>query len=124
MRLLLVEDEADIRLIGEMSLRDIGGFEVCCAASGEEALQLAQTFHPEVFLLDVMMPGIDGPTTLAALRKLPEHAHTPVIFITAKVGRGDQDKLRSSGAHGVISKPFDPFELPKLVTRMLGSTAV
>src|SRR5690606_24952165 len=84
-RILYVEDDADVRKLATFALRMVGKFEVEPCASGEEALEKARTFAPQLLLLDVMMPGMDGPTTLAHLRALPEIASVPAIFMTAKV---------------------------------------
>ena len=84
-RILCIEDEADIRAITELALETVGGFVLHCCASGEQAIREAVGFAPELILLDVMMPGMDGPTTLQALRQRGAMAATPVIFMTAKV---------------------------------------
>src|SRR5581483_6570821 len=110
-RLLYVEDERDIRKIALVSLRDVGGFEVTLAASGPEALEKVVAARPDVILLDVLMPGMDGPETLRELRKLPEASGTPVIFMTAKVEAREVAALRQMGALGVIAKPFEPLGL-------------
>ncbi len=96
-RILYVEDEPDIRAIAQMALEAVGGFSVIGCASGSEALSAAATAQADLLLLlDVMMPGMDGPDTLKALRALPATANTPVIFMTAKVGAG----RRSGGVQG------------------------
>ncbi|MDH4230123.1 MAG: response regulator [Nitrospirota bacterium] len=111
-RVLYVEDEADIRTIARLSLEAVGGMTVCLCASGAEAVEAAVSFRPELILLDVMMPGMDGPTTLRALRAVPELASVPVAFMTAKVQPAELDNYRSMGAVDVITKPFDPMTLP------------
>jgi len=118
-RVLLVDDEDDIRRIGEISLVHVGGFEVSMASSGAEALELAVSERPDVILLDVMMPGLDGPSTLAALRADARTASIPVVFLTAKVQRQEVERYRSLGALGVIAKPFDPMALPEAVRALL-----
>lgn len=110
-RVLYVEDDADIRTIAEMALEIVGGLNLSVCSSGVEALQAADSFKPDLLLLDVMMPGMDGPTTLASLRKLPQTACTPVIFMTAKVQATELAYYKSLGALGVIAKPFDPMNL-------------
>jgi CheY-like chemotaxis protein len=94
------------------SLEIVGGFEIAACGSGSEALTRAADFAPQLLLLDVMMPEMDGPAVLAALRELPTTAATPAIFMTAKVQTAEVERLRSLGAIDVIAKPFDPMQLP------------
>ncbi|HKS17068.1 MAG TPA: response regulator [Planctomycetota bacterium] len=110
-RILCVEDEEDIRRIQAIALEGLGGFKVKACASGAEAIQEAPAFAPQLILLDVMMPGMDGPTTLKSLRTLAGLEETPVIFVTAKVQPDEVDYYLEIGALGVISKPFDPMTL-------------
>jgi CheY-like chemotaxis protein len=117
-RVMLVDDEAEIRIIGEMSLK-IGGWEVMVAESGADAIEHAARVRPDVILLDVMMPGMDGPATLGKLRADPALASIPVIFMTAKVQKREIGRYLALGANGVISKPFDPMLLVDEVTRIL-----
>lgn len=110
-RILYVEDEADIRTVAKMALESLGGFQVLECPSGKDALDAAPRFAPELILLDVMMPGMDGPTTLAELRKLGGLKDVPVVFMTAKVQPPEIDYYKSLGAVEVIVKPFDPMTL-------------
>lgn len=110
-RILYVEDEPDIQEVAQMTLEAIGDFTVEACSSGQEALDKAPGFSPDLILLDVMMPGMDGPTTLQELRKLPATATTPAIFMTAKVQSHEVDQYLELGAAGVIDKPFDPTTL-------------
>ena len=110
-RILYVEDEPDIRAIAQMALEAVGGFTVIACASGQEALNAAPSSQAELLLLDVMMPGMDGPSTLKALREIPVTASTPVIFMTAKVQAAEVAAYKALGALEVIAKPFDPMEL-------------
>ena len=110
-RVLCVEDEADIRTVVQIALQDLGGMQLRVCSSGAEALAAAPEFAPELILLDVMMPGMDGPATLAALRASPDHATTPVVFMTAKVQTHEIARYRQLGALDVIMKPFDPMSL-------------
>lgn len=110
-RILYVEDEPDIRAIAQMALEAVGGFIVIACASGQEALNAAPGAQAELLLLDVMMPGMDGPSTLKALREIPVTASTPVIFMTAKAQAAEVAAYKALGALQVISKPFDPIEL-------------
>ena len=118
MKLLYVEDEADIREVAEFALED-EGFDIIFCESGEKALEKAGDFQPEVILLDVMMPGMDGTTTLLNLRKLPGLENTPVIFLTAKVQPHEINDLIELGAIDVISKPFDPMTLAEQIHQSL-----
>ena len=110
-RILYVEDDPDIQAISMMVLETISGFTVEPCASGSEALQKAVAFQPDLVLLDVMMPGMDGPETLKGLRSFPELQSTPVVFMTAKVQPQEVRGYLDLGAVGVIAKPFDPMTL-------------
>ena len=110
-RILYVEDDADIRSVAGFALEAVGGFVLAVCASGEEALAQAPGFAPQLLLLDVMMPGMDGPETLSALRALPGTEATPAVFMTAKVQPQEVARFRALGAIDVISKPFDPMTL-------------
>ncbi len=111
-RLMYVDDEADIRTIVEMSLTIVGDFEVTMCASGREALERLPEARPQLLLLDVMMPGMDGPSTLGAVRRVPGFEALPVVFVTAKVQPEEVAGFRALGAADVIAKPFDPMTLP------------
>ena len=110
-RILYVEDDPDIQAIAVMVLETIHGFTLESCSSGSEALQKAVQFKPDLVLLDVMMPGMDGPETLKGLRGFPELATTPVVFMTAKVQPQEVEGYLNLGAVGVIAKPFDPMTL-------------
>jgi CheY-like chemotaxis protein len=114
-RILYVDDEADIRDIAAMSLELDPDFEVRTASSGVEALPVAAEWKPHLILLDVMMPVMDGPTTFAHLREQPETAGIPVVFITARTQAQEVDGFKALGAQGVIAKPFDPMNLAPTV---------
>ena len=107
---LLVEDESDIQVVARMALES-GGLAVKVCGTGQEALRIAAEFPPDLILLDVMMPGMDGPSTLKALRAIPSAASIPIIFITAKVQLHEIDQYKALGAIDVIRKPFDPMTL-------------
>lgn len=111
-RILYVEDEPDIQTVARLALEMLGGFTVEICSSGSEALARAPEFAPDLVLLDVMMPGMDGPTVLARLRELPGTAATPVVFLTAKIQPHEVEEYRALGAVDVIGKPFDPVALP------------
>jgi len=114
-RVLMVEDDPDIRAVAHLSLTAVGGFTVLQCTSGAEALQQISAFAPHLVLLDVMMPDMDGPTTLLALRKLPCMIGIPVVFMTAKVQPQEVQAYRDLGAADVIAKPFDPMTLPSVL---------
>jgi CheY-like chemotaxis protein len=108
---LYVDDEPDIREIAELALGLDGTLDVRIAASGEEALAAVRTRRPDLILLDVMMPVMDGPATLARLREDHALAVVPVVFVTAKTLPAELLRFRALGAIDVISKPFDPMRL-------------
>ncbi|MDQ6693871.1 MAG: response regulator [Chloroflexota bacterium] len=114
-RILFVEDESDIQAVARLALEAVGGFSVRICGSGKEALQEAPAFAPDLILLDVMMPGMDGPSTLKALRLLADTADTPVVFMTAKVQPNERGYYKELGAIGVIPKPFDPMTLSSTI---------
>jgi CheY-like chemotaxis protein len=112
LKVLYVDDEPDIREVAAMALELDGDMEVKTASSGPEALALIDGgFRPDAILLDVMMPDMDGPAVLAEVRARPEHATTPVVFITARAQAHELARFISLGAIGVITKPFDPMTL-------------
>jgi CheY-like chemotaxis protein len=117
-RILYVEDEEDIRAIVKVALEAVGGFEVRECTSGAEAVAAAPKANADLVLLDVMMPGMDGPATLKALRGVAATAHTPVIFMTAKVQPGEVAQYEKLGALGVVAKPFSPMEVSDQIRRI------
>jgi CheY-like chemotaxis protein len=123
MRTLLVEDDDDIRTLVRLSLEQFGGWEVVETASGAAALKAAGAGFFDVVLLDVMMPGMDGPETLQQLRAVPHGSDLPVVFLTAKAMPSEVGRLLGLGAAGVITKPFEPAELVGQITSMLSGTS-
>lgn len=117
-RILFVEDDSDIQSIARLSLVAVGKFAVEICSSGVDALKTAPVFAPDLILLDVMMPEMDGISTLKALRQLPQTAEIPVIFMTAKVQTHEVVYYRELGAIDVIAKPFEPMTLPATVRSM------
>jgi CheY-like chemotaxis protein len=109
--ILYVDDEPDIREIVHMALGLVPTLSVTTVESGVRALQSMQTHKPDLVLLDVMMPGMDGPMTLLQMRSSPELKSIPVIFMTAKAMPQEVARFRSLGAAAVIAKPFDPMLL-------------
>ena len=106
-RILYAEDEPDIREIAVLALETLGAYTVATIESGKGIVERARDFNPDLIILDVMMPDIDGPAALRALRDTPEFRDIPVIFMTAKVLRNEVDELKAMGVQGVIAKPFD-----------------
>ena len=119
-RILVVDDEPDIREVARLSLEAVGGHEVITAASGADAVTTAAAERPDAILLDVMMPGLDGPATLERLRSQEATADIPVIMLTAKVQAADRRHLERLGVAGVLAKPFDPMTLAADVDAALG----
>lgn len=111
-RILYVEDEPDIQTVARMALELIGQFEVTVCSSGEEALEKAEAADPQMILLDVMMPRMDGPTTLGHFQQMARFQDTPIVFMTAKAQPKEVEQFKSLGAVDVIAKPFDPMALP------------
>ncbi|MEJ2141832.1 MAG: response regulator [Gammaproteobacteria bacterium] len=120
-RILYIEDEPDIQAIAQIALEDVGGFDVRICSSGQEAMQGAPEFNPQLILLDVMMPGMDGPSALANLRTLPELKDIPAIFMTAKVQPQEIEELLNCGAIDVIAKPFEPMTLADNIRKIWNS---
>lgn len=112
-RVLYVDDDPDLREIAVMSLELDPRLEVRTVESGAAALDALRNWDAHLVLLDVMMPGMDGPATLASMRDGGNR--TPVVFITAKADSQDRDRLLALGATGVIAKPFDPMDLARQV---------
>jgi len=122
-RILYVEDEPSIRTIAVTVLEAVGGFTVIACSSGKEALEQAAAANADLILLDVMMPEMDGPATLEALRRIPQTARTPVIFMTAKVQASEIAHYKSLGAVDVIAKPFDPMTLSAQISEIWQKSA-
>lgn len=115
-KILYVDDEPDIREIAVMSLRLRDDFEVEAAEDGYEAIEKAKTWQPDIILLDVMMPGLDGPMTKEQLNQDESTQDIPVVFVTARGQPNEVEKFMAMGVRGVISKPFDPMKLAEDVT--------
>lgn len=119
---LLVDDDPSIMMIAETSLKQVGKWNVTTANSGAKALEIGVNCQPDVILLDVMMPGMDGPATFRRLRQYEHLSDTPVIFVTAKVHQNEVESYRALGAAGVITKPFDPLTLPSDIEKLVKQT--
>jgi two-component system alkaline phosphatase synthesis response regulator PhoP len=120
--LLLIDDDDDIREIAQLSLELSAGWTVLSAASGAEGLAIAREQQPDAILLDVMMPVLDGPATLAKLREDDRTKGIPVVFLTAKARPSERDRLAGLDVSGVLAKPFDPMTLADQLQATLGWT--
>lgn len=119
-RILIIDDEDDIREVAALSLETVAGWEVETANSGALGLARAIEYQPDAVLLDVMMPGMDGPTTFRELRKNPATSHIPVLLLTAKVQSSDQRRFADLGVEAILFKPFDPLTLATQIADVLG----
>jgi two-component system OmpR family response regulator len=118
-KILYAEDEDDIRITAKMAL-ELEAWEILPCNSGREVLEKVKDVKPDLILLDVMMPEMDGPTTFMELKKQPDTASIPVIFMTAKTQAKEIARYEELGAVGVITKPFDPMTLTSQIKQLLG----
>jgi CheY-like chemotaxis protein len=119
-RILIIDDEDDIREVAALSLEATAGWEVLTASSGREGIATAEREKPEAILMDVMMPEMDGPTTFKQLQANPATASIPVVLLTAKVQGADQRRFAGLGVAAVLVKPFDPLTLAAQISKVLG----
>lgn len=119
-RLMLVDDDEAIRSVAGLGLERVGGYDVERAEGGEEAVRMLRERTPDAILLDVMMPGVDGPTTLGRIRQLEGCEKIPVLFLTAKLQPDEVAWLETFDVVGVLGKPFDPMTLAGEVANLLG----
>jgi CheY-like chemotaxis protein len=119
-RVLVVDDDSHIREVAGLALEAVAGWQVLPAGSGLEAVDVAGREHPDAVLLDVMMPGMDGLTTLEHLRREPATRSIPVIFLTAKTLPADHSTWSKLECAGIIAKPFDPMTLAAQMSELLG----
>lgn len=117
---LIVDDEEDVRAIAKLGLEMGGSWNVLTASSGQEALSMAANYKPDVILLDIMMPDLDGRATLQKLKTNPETQHIPVILVTAKVQQSDQDNFMGLEVAAIFAKPFRPLKLAAQISEVLG----
>lgn len=118
--ILVVDDDADVRRLLTMSLSRVGGHDVRAVDSGASCLEAIRADPPDAIVLDVNMPGLDGPETLERIRTDPRSLAIPVVFLTAGVADADVDRLRALEVSGVLRKPFDPIALPAELAQLLG----
>lgn len=119
MKVLLVDDDANIRTVAMIGLEDTPEWDIREASSGQEALDLARQDRPDLILLDMMMPGLDGVSTFERFKQDPSMKEIPIIFMTAKVQKNEVEGYRKLGAKGVIIKPFDPLSLAEEIMEIL-----
>ena len=119
-KILIIDDEDDIREVAALSLESVAGWEVIVADSGAQGVARAAEQKPDAILLDVMMPGMDGPSTFRELRNNPATARIPVLLLTAKVQGSDQRRFADLGVEAVLFKPFDPLTLSQQISSALG----
>ncbi|MFD1330667.1 response regulator [Methylopila musalis] len=119
LNVLYVDDDDDIRAVVEIALGIDSNMTTACVSSGQAALDAVAEFRPDIILLDVMMPVMDGPTTLALLRTREPADATPVVFVTARTQEREVERFLALGAAGVIAKPFDPMTLAAQVRAFL-----
>jgi CheY-like chemotaxis protein len=123
-RVLLIEDELPLRRLAQAALAGLARWEVESCATGEEGLAAARRDPPDVVLLDVQLPGMDGPATLSALRREPGLERVPVIFLTATSEADELERLSGLGAAGVLRKPFAPLSLHREVQAIVDAWAL
>lgn len=119
-KILVIDDEDNVREVTKMSLEVMGGWETVSASGGQEGIRVAEQEKPDAILLDVMMPGMDGPTTFRELQQNAQTKDIPVILLTAKVQAADRARFSELGVAGVLTKPFDPATLYTQVADTLG----
>jgi CheY-like chemotaxis protein len=113
-----VEDDPSIQVVTKVALEAVGGFSVLTCSSGQQALDEFANQPPQLLLLDVMMPGMDGPSTLRLLQQRYDLTDIPVVFMTAKVQTSEIESYLAMGASGVVVKPFDPMELSNQIRQI------
>jgi two-component system alkaline phosphatase synthesis response regulator PhoP len=118
-RILIIDDEETIQTVVQFGIQMAAGWEVLTASSGLAGIQTAQTEKPDVILLDVMMPDMDGITTFKKLQTHPATEQIPVILLTAKAQTAEKRQFNDLGVSGVITKPFNSLDLPGQITRIL-----
>lgn len=118
-RILIIDDEDDIREVASLSLEATAGWQVMTASSGAQGIEIAKVHQPDAILMDVMMPGVDGPTTFRQMQQTPEISHIPVLLLTAKVQGVDKRRFADLGVAAVLFKPFDPLTLAEQIAGAL-----
>ncbi len=119
-RILIIDDEDDIREVAALSLEATAGWHIFTASSGAKGIEIAIAEQPDAILMDVMMPGVDGPTTFRNMQQNPAIANIPVLLLTAKVQGVDQRRFAGLGVAAILFKPFDPLTLAEQISEVLG----
>jgi CheY-like chemotaxis protein len=119
-RILIIDDEDDIREVAALSLEATAGWNILTASSGAAGIEIAAAEQPDAILMDVMMPGVDGPTTFGHMQQNSAISHIPVLLLTAKVQGVDQRRFAGLGLAGILFKPFDPLTLAQQISDALG----
>jgi CheY-like chemotaxis protein len=122
MKVLLIDDDEDIRTVGRLSLEAVGKFQTAIAASAREGIRAASVDRPDLILMDMMMPEMDGLTALREIQQTAGLEDVPVVFMTARVQRSDVDRYAALGAAGMIRKPFNPMTLPDEIRAIMDRT--
>ena len=117
--ILIVDDEESIQTVVQFGIQMVADWEVLIASSGPQGIKIAKDRLPDVILLDVMMPDMDGITTFKALQCDPQTAQIPVIFLTAKAQTAERRQFNDLGVSGVITKPFNSLDLPEQISKVL-----
>lgn len=117
-KILCIDDDQDILSIIEFSLAEVGGYEIKACNSGAEALKVAEEFMPQLFVIDVMMPGMSGPETLGELHKKEVFMSTPAIFLTANANFAAYSEAKPPKLLGVLTKPFDPMQISERIQKL------
>lgn len=117
-KVLIIDDDADILTVSSMALKTLLHIEVLCAGSGQKGIDLALTSSPDLILLDMMMPVMDGITTMQKIKENPQLKNIPIIFFTAKVTKDEISKYKELGILDIITKPFDPLSLGKSIEKL------
>lgn len=110
-RILYAEDEPDVQTVVELTIQSMSNYDIKICNNGKELLETVEDYNPDLILLDVMMPEMDGPTTFKNLQENDKVKNIPVIFMTAKAQTHEVENFKNSGIIGVITKPFDPLQL-------------
>lgn len=116
---LIIDDEDDIREVAALSLEATAGWKILTARSGSEGIEVAVAHQPDAILMDVMMPGVDGPTTYRIMQENPAISHIPVLLLTAKVQGVDKRRFADLGVAAILFKPFDPLTLAEQIAEAL-----
>ncbi len=116
---LIIDDEDDIREVAALSLEATAGWKILTASSGSEGIEVAVAHQPDAILMDVMMPGVDGPTTYRIMKENPAISHIPVLLLTAKVQGVDKRRFADLGVAAILFKPFDPLTLAEQIAEAL-----